>query len=153
MLIKDMESTSIKFSFFQINELRLCLTNISFSEMFKNIFMVTTSQSMLGVKMRSALMIFLIRSQKLQLVNSTLMVRNNGQLHLNMKQNISHAFSSPWLLTTYSIPEKPMTKCTGFSYNGPKLFNKLPCSIKETNNPTVFKTQIKNWIWKNIPAY
>ena len=51
------------------------------------------------------------------------------------------------------IPEKPMTKCTGFSYNGPKLFNKLPCSIKETNNPTVFKTQIKNWIWKNIPAY
>ena len=51
------------------------------------------------------------------------------------------------------IPEKPMTKCAGFSYNGSKLFNKLPCSIKEINNSKVFKTQIKTWIWKNIPAY
>ena len=52
-----------------------------------------------------------------------------------------------------AIPDKPMKKCTGFSYNGSKLFNKLPYSIKETVNIDIFKTQIKNWIWKNILAY
>ena len=51
------------------------------------------------------------------------------------------------------VPEKPMKKCTGFSYNGAKLFNILPSNIKETTNPILFKAQIKTWIWKNIPAY
>ena len=52
-----------------------------------------------------------------------------------------------------AIPEKPIKACTGFSYNGSKLFNKLPCSIKEAVNINIFKSQIKTWIWKNIPAY
>ena len=51
------------------------------------------------------------------------------------------------------IPEKPMTKCTGFSYNSAKLFNKLPFNIREILNPSAFKTQIKAWIWENIPSY
>ena len=51
------------------------------------------------------------------------------------------------------IPEKPMKTCTGFSYNGSKLYNKLPNSIKEASNINIFKTQIKTWIWKNIPAF
>ena len=51
------------------------------------------------------------------------------------------------------IPEKPMTKCVGFSYNGSKLFNMLPSKIKDTTDPKIFKSQIKTWIWKNIPAY
>ena len=51
------------------------------------------------------------------------------------------------------IPEKPKTKCTGFTYFGAKLFNKLPCDIKETTNSNNFKSQMKAWIWKNIPAY
>ena len=29
------------------------------------------------------------------------------------------------------IPKKPTTKCSGFSYFGAKLFNMLPCDIKE----------------------
>ena len=41
------------------------------------------------------------------------------------------------------IPEKPMKKCAGFSYNGSKLFNKLPCSIKEINNSKVSKLKSK----------
>ena len=51
------------------------------------------------------------------------------------------------------IPDKPMKKCSGFSYYGSKLFNKLPTNIKETSNPYKFKTLTKDWIWQNIPSY
>ena len=51
------------------------------------------------------------------------------------------------------VPEKALKKCTGFSYCGPKLYNKLPREIKETNNLDTFKTLVKDWIWKTIPAY
>ena len=51
------------------------------------------------------------------------------------------------------VPEKTLKKCTGFSYCGPKLYNKLPREIKETNNLDIFKTLVKDWIWKTIPAY
>ena len=51
------------------------------------------------------------------------------------------------------IPEKPLTKCKGFTYYGSKLFNKLPPNIKETLNPKTFKYLTRNWIWKNIPSY
>ena len=51
------------------------------------------------------------------------------------------------------IPDKPLKKCSGFSYNGSKLFNKLPCNIKETSNPETFKALTKKWIWENIPSY
>ena len=51
------------------------------------------------------------------------------------------------------IPEKPIPKCTGFSYTGAKLFNKLPCDMKESTNSNTFKLLAKAWIWRNIPAY
>ena len=51
------------------------------------------------------------------------------------------------------IPEKPMSKCKGFSYYGAKLYNKLPSDLKETTNVNSFKSVVKAWIWKNIPAY
>ena len=51
------------------------------------------------------------------------------------------------------IPEKPIPKCTGFSYTGAKLFNKLPCDMKESTNSNTFKLLAKAWIRKNIPAY
>ena len=50
-------------------------------------------------------------------------------------------------------PEKPIPKCTGFSYTGAKLFNKLPCDMKESTNSNTFKLLAKTWIRKNIPAY
>ena len=50
-------------------------------------------------------------------------------------------------------PEKPIKKCIGFSYNGAKLFNKLPCKVRENLNPSTFKSQIKTWIWENILSY
>ena len=42
------------------------------------------------------------------------------------------------------IPEKPMKKCTGFSYSGAKIFNRLPCNIKETLNQCTYKALIKS---------
>ena len=51
------------------------------------------------------------------------------------------------------VPEKPMPKCLGFTYNGSKLFNLLPKSLRENQNPKTFKTLTKEWIWKNIPSY
>ena len=51
------------------------------------------------------------------------------------------------------IPEKPISKCIGFSYTGAKLFNKLPSEMKEISNSNTFKCLAKAWIWKNIPAY
>ena len=51
------------------------------------------------------------------------------------------------------IPEKPISNCTGFSYTGAKLFNKLPNDVKEITNSKTFKSLAKAWIWKNIPAY
>ena len=49
--------------------------------------------------------------------------------------------------------KKPKKKCTGFSYCGAKLFNKLPSEIKEIKNSIKFKALTKAWVWKNIPAY
>ena len=50
------------------------------------------------------------------------------------------------------VPEKPKLKCMGFTYNGAKLFNRLPIQIRETN-PETFKTLAKEWIWEKIPSY
>ena len=50
------------------------------------------------------------------------------------------------------VPEKPMSKCSRFSYSGSKLFNMLPSSIRENQNPTVFKTLTKKWIWEKNPS-
>jgi hypothetical protein len=52
-----------------------------------------------------------------------------------------------------NVPEKPKLKCLGFTYNGAKLFNMLPCRVRETKNPDIFKTLSKEWIWENIPSY
>ena len=51
------------------------------------------------------------------------------------------------------VPEKSLKKCTGFTYCGPKLYNKLPSEIKESKDIETFKSLIKDWIWKSIPAY
>ena len=51
------------------------------------------------------------------------------------------------------VPEKPMTKCTGFSYCGSKLYNMLPSDIKESVNMNTFKSLTKKWIWKYIPSF
>ena len=51
------------------------------------------------------------------------------------------------------VPEKPSSKCTGFSYYGAKLYNKLPGDIRKTTNSDQFKALVKEWIWKNIPSF
>ena len=52
-----------------------------------------------------------------------------------------------------NVPEKPKLKCLGFTYNGAKLFNMLPLEMKEMEDPNIFKTKTKEWIWDNIPSY
>ena len=49
-------------------------------------------------------------------------------------------------LNDQMIPQKPMSKCLGFSYSGAKLFNKLPSDIKGTTNKSIFKSFAKDWI-------
>ena len=51
------------------------------------------------------------------------------------------------------IPVVPTSKCKGFTYYGAKLFNKLPCAMKETTNRSTFKHLAKDWVWNNIPSY
>ena len=51
------------------------------------------------------------------------------------------------------IPDKRMKTCIGFSYNDAKRLSNLPSNVKETSNPSIFKSMIKNWIWENIPSY
>ena len=51
------------------------------------------------------------------------------------------------------VPEKPMPKCLGFTYNGAKLFNLIPRNLRETQNTNSFKTLTKKWIWNNIPSH
>ena len=50
------------------------------------------------------------------------------------------------------VPKKPNLNCKGFTYTGSKLFNMLPKSIRETENPKTFKTLTKRWIWDKIPS-
>ena len=51
------------------------------------------------------------------------------------------------------VPVLPTTKCKGLTYYGAKLFNKLPCEMKEIKNRSTFKHQEKDWVWNNIPSY
>ena len=53
----------------------------------------------------------------------------------------------------YPTVFKPKLKCMGFTYNGAKLFNMLPPQTREIKHPNAFKTEMKNWIWENIPSY
>ena len=43
-----------------------------------------------------------------------------------------------------NVPEKPMLKCLGFTYNGAKLFNMLPTKMKKMEDPNTFKTMTKD---------
>ena len=83
-------------------------------------------------------------------------IRNSSSECIKRKWEYKHG--NRYLLRSEStndltIPVKPISKCVGFTYNGAKLFNKLPMHIKKTLNPTSFKSQIKSWIWENIPSF
>ena len=83
-------------------------------------------------------------------------VKNSSSDQIKMKWSNKH--ENKYLLRSESkndqiIPEKPMSKCLGFSYSGAKLFNKLPSDIKGTTKKSIFKSFAKDWIWKNIPSY
>ena len=50
------------------------------------------------------------------------------------------------------VPIKPKEKCVGFSWTAPKLYNKLPLDIRNSESPNSFKHQVKRWIWDgNVP--
>ena len=83
-------------------------------------------------------------------------IRNSSSECIKSKYENKH--ENRYLLRSGStneltIPVKPVDTCVGFTYSGAKLFNKLPMYIKETLNPSSFKSQIKAWIWENIPSY
>ena len=103
---------------------------------------------------------------KMMSVNQMAVYHTLLEAHNVMTNSASEQIKSKWVEKTeynYSlrsetknqlkVPEKPSKKCTGFTYNAPKLWNMLPCNIKETLNGATFKTLIKNWIWQQIPSY
>ena len=51
------------------------------------------------------------------------------------------------------VPTKPTTKCTGFSYLGPKVWNHLPMEVRMIKTDEAFKEAVKDWIWETIPPY
>ena len=50
------------------------------------------------------------------------------------------------------VPEKGKKSCTGFSYNGPKLWNYMPSHIRKTTIRDIFKEKLKEYIWEEIPS-
>ena len=51
------------------------------------------------------------------------------------------------------VPMKPKKKCLGFSWTAPKLWNKLPLAIRQSESPNSFKLLIKKWIYEgNVPV-
>ena len=49
------------------------------------------------------------------------------------------------------IPKRPSRGCSGFSYIGPKLWNKMSKGLRETYDPEPFRRQLKHWIRSSIP--
>ena len=83
-------------------------------------------------------------------------IRNSSSSNVRLKW--SHKPENNYFLRSetkndQTVPIKPKKSCIGFTYTAAKLYNKLPCDIKETRNPKLFKSLTKAWIWKNIPAY
>ena len=80
-----------------------------------------------------------------------------------MKKSSSELIKSKWTdlnekhyklrnANDLKVPKKPMEKCKRFSYNGSKLFNLLPKYIKDNEDPTIFRSLTKKWIWEQIPS-
>ena len=49
------------------------------------------------------------------------------------------------------IAQKPSRGCAGFTYFGPKLYNRLPKEMRDTRESGPFKRKIKKWVKDNIP--
>ena len=83
------------------------------------------------------------------------MLRNSVSEQIQTKW--THRIESKYSLRSITnhdlkVPEKPKSKCLGFSYFGAKIFNKLPSTIRETEDSTMFKNMTKEWIWEIIPS-
>ena len=95
-----------------------------------------------------------IREKVNTLIEAFNVIRNSSSEQIKTKwerKNEIDYFLRSKTTNDTQIPEKPKKKCTGFSYIGAKLFNKLPREIKEISNPKTFKVQTRAWVWKNIP--
>ena len=51
-----------------------------------------------------------------------------------------------------NIPLKPRKGCTGFSYTGAKVWNKIPIQIRNNPKTETFKSTLKKWIFDHIPS-
>ena len=83
-----------------------------------------------------------VRKSSAELVKSKWEHQNGNRYPLRRNYNMNQR-----------VPEKQRIDCTGFTYHGAKLFNLLPNEIKNCQNSDSFKSQVKSWIWSNIPSY
>jgi hypothetical protein len=93
--------------------------------------------------------------QRITLLEAYNVMRHLSSEQIHMKWKIIEKKYALGSITRkdLNVPKKPKLKCLGFTYNGAKLFNMLPCRVRETKNPDIFKTLSKEWIWENIPSY
>ena len=63
------------------------------------------------------------------------------------------ALSYSWTILMQKNSENGNVSTMRITYNGTKLFNMLPIKMKKMEDPNIFKTMTKDWIWENIPSY
>ena len=83
-------------------------------------------------------------------------VNNSSSEQIRAKWQHTSGGSYPLRRTSNNdlrVPDKPLVSCTGFSYNAPRLFNMLPVEIKRIEESSLFKEEVKDWIWNQIPSY
>ena len=122
-------------------------------------------RTIFGLKIQNCINMKHIREKyKLMSVNQMTIYHSLLEAYNVMKNSSSEQIQLKW--TDYSehnyflksgsrndvkVPKKP--QFTRFSYNGSKLFNMLPISVREEKNPKKFKTLTKIWIWNQIPSF
>ena len=50
------------------------------------------------------------------------------------------------------VPPKPKKSCTGFSYTGARVWDRIPSNIRNNPKSDTFKSFLKEWILTNIPS-
>ena len=82
-----------------------------------------------------------------------IMFRNSSE---QLKNKLVQVQESGYALRSQSrgdlvIAQKPSRGCAGFTYFGPKLYNRLPKEMRDTRESGPFKRKMKKWVKDNIP--
>ena len=77
--------------------------------------------------------------------------RNSSTQLKRKMQKIEDPNETKQLRPRLKIPLRPSSRCCGFSFIGPKIWNQTPIQIREETDPSIFKKELKEWVLKEIP--